>query len=350
MKQLLEFLIDREKIKFTSYIDELLYLDSTDWTVPKWCRIGDIVFFMHAKTADVKIKSAAREYENRRSEFPAKHQNMIETAFKHAFELYNRFGGKIFAFGRVFDSCEISPTEGMHWKSDIYAPINEIYILDNPVSIEEFREFLFIARQSTITPVFGDSFDKLKDLMLSKNNKLPEYLLNSRSVDILLQGINSSNWLEIARKALYKFSLESKFREFFVDYLLKELGDIKTIYKECPCYKNKRSASYVDNIILFDGLYLPVEIKLNINLEEHIIPQLTKYCHLSKLILDGNKKFVDLNKIYSDNVLIIDRDGIYLYTDSAKNIIKIFLLDYLRDFQDIKNLRQIIIGQLNNSK
>ena len=234
----------------------------------------------------------------------------------------------------------------MHWHSNIYALVNEICILDNPVNISEFRDFLFISRQSTITPVFSDSFDKLKDLMLSKNNNLLEYLLNSRSVDILLKGINSNNWLQIAQESRYKFFLEIQFRKFFVDYLLKELSDIKTIYKECPCYKDKSIVSYVDNIILFNGRYLPVEVKLNINLEENIIPQLTKYCNLSKLILDKNKKFADLEKIYSDNALIIDRDGIYLYTDSAKNIIKIFTLEDLRDFQDIKNLRQIIINLL----
>ena len=346
LDQLLDFLIDREEINFTSYIDELLYLENTDWTAPKWCRIGDIVFFMHARSADAKIKAVTREYENRRSEFPAKYKNMIEASLKHAWEIYNRFGGKIFALGKVFDSCEIYPTEGMHWHSNIYAPINEICILDNPVSIQEFRDFIFIARQSTITPVFGDSFDKLKDLILSKNNKLPKYFINSRSVDILLRDIDSSNWLEIAKESRYKFFLEIQFRKFFVDYLLKELSDIKTLYKECPCYKDKIAASYVDNVILFNGRYLPVEVKLNINLEEHIIPQLTKYCHLSKLILDKDKKIFDSEKIYSDNVLVIDRDGIYLYTDSAKSIVKIYSLEDLHNLGEVKKLRQLIISKL----
>ena len=27
-----------------------------EWTAPKWCKKGDVVFFMHAKTANSKIR------------------------------------------------------------------------------------------------------------------------------------------------------------------------------------------------------------------------------------------------------------------------------------------------------
>lgn len=79
-----------------------------------------------------------------------------------------------------------------------------------------------------------------------------------------------------------------------MNYLLRELSDIKTIYRECACYKDKGPASYVDNVILFNGKYLPVEIKLNIKAEKNIIGQVTKYCHLRKLILvnKGSKKTI----------------------------------------------------------
>ena len=35
--------------------------DYTEWTMPKWCKSGDIVFFMHAKTANAIISRLERE-------------------------------------------------------------------------------------------------------------------------------------------------------------------------------------------------------------------------------------------------------------------------------------------------
>ena len=37
-------------------IEEFEMCDYTEWTAPKWCKIGDIVFFMHGKSVLAKIK------------------------------------------------------------------------------------------------------------------------------------------------------------------------------------------------------------------------------------------------------------------------------------------------------
>ncbi len=40
--------------------------------------------------------------------------------------------------------------------------------------------------------------------------------------------------------------LEEAFRKYYVDYLLRELGDKKTIYRECKCYKTSGNPPRVD--------------------------------------------------------------------------------------------------------
>ena len=49
--------------------------------------------------------------------------------------------------------------ENLHWRSNIYAPIDDIFLLENLVDISEFSIELEVSRQSSITPVFGEKFD-----------------------------------------------------------------------------------------------------------------------------------------------------------------------------------------------
>ena len=65
-KQLLSYMRETE-----CYVIESLFEDGKDyesgwtsWTAPKWAKIGDIVFFMHAKTADYSLKCLRKQIIN----------------------------------------------------------------------------------------------------------------------------------------------------------------------------------------------------------------------------------------------------------------------------------------------
>lgn len=60
----------------------------------------------------------------------------------------------------------------LHWGSRLYANMNNVYVLDNPIHISEFNQFIKISRCGALTPVYGKEYEELKKLLKSKN-KLP---------------------------------------------------------------------------------------------------------------------------------------------------------------------------------
>ena len=102
-------LFDIEKVLGCSYSDFIddydKYNDSTYesrgvcWTAPKWCKKGDIVFFMHSKTANAKIRKLRKELLNKRESLSSNYFWTMMNALIRADKLHNTYGGKIFAKG-----------------------------------------------------------------------------------------------------------------------------------------------------------------------------------------------------------------------------------------------------------
>ena len=315
------------------------------WTAPKWCKKGDIVFFMHAKTAFQKIARLRKQLLSERSNYTNDEFWLMMNALIRAKKLYNIYGGKIFAIGRISGEVEYDPSDvEYHWKSNIYAPIDSIFLLETPIDISEFNQKIIISRQSSITPLFGEDFEFVKNLILSKNTVVEDYLLNSIAEPMPLSKISDDNWIEIVNRYRRSFFLETQFRTFYVNRLLKYLGDLKTIYKECPCKKKRSKTTFVDNVIKLNDKYLPVEIKLSVSAERDISAQLESYCGLDTLILDG-KRDVHEN-VCSSNVLVIDTENVYIYSSPDKSLKKIYDLDDIQSYEDISVLRCIIIEEL----
>ena len=101
---------------------------------------------------------------------------------QHGLDLHSRYGGKIFAVSRVIGAPEYyDDEESYYWHSHIYAEIGDMTLLDSPVDYSEFRDFLPVARQTSITPVIGRNFDMLRDLLISHGNILPDYVLEAEA-------------------------------------------------------------------------------------------------------------------------------------------------------------------------
>ena len=143
----------------------------TVWTAPKWCKGEDIVLFMHAKTAKSKISAMKTELLANRSSYSNDAFWTMMNALIRAKKIYDINGGKIFAIGRINGTPIYDPadTEQQHWKSKIYAPIDNIFLLEKPIDISEFNTEITISMQSSITPLFGEQFTYLKKLILKKN-------------------------------------------------------------------------------------------------------------------------------------------------------------------------------------
>ena len=125
--------------------------------------------------------------------------------------------------------------------------------------------------------------------------------------------------------------------------LLRYLSDIKKIYKECACIKGNNPTSFVDNVILFCKKYLPVEVKLLVRATLNINHQLCKYCDDDQIIIDkkANRRIAK-EKIYSNRVLVIDTEAIYIYKFENDILMKIYDLDNLNDEENLKEIKETI--------
>ena len=149
-----------------------------------------------------------------------------------------------------------------------------------------------------------------------------------------LSKITKENWLSVTNPYRRSFFLEEQFRVYYVDYLLPLLGDRNKIYKECSCKKKGKSITRVDNVIVFKEKYLPVEVKLNVNLEKKLNDQLDQYIYLDSIQIEKDK-IINGTEIIPF-VLLIDTETVYLYDGNKKMIV--FNLDDLCDFSAVKDL------------
>ena len=143
------------------------------------------------------------------------------------------------------------------------------------------------------------------------------------------------------------FTLEIQFRHFYVDYLLSAIGDHKRFFSECRCIRKGYPDSFADNVIMFNRKYLPVEVKLLLAKEPHIKRQVWKYTHDDKIMLDENTgRSVVPEKVYSDHVLIIDTEKIYIYEESRDTVTELYDLDSLHTLEDLEDIRHLISSKL----
>ena len=194
-------------------------------------------------------------------------------------------------------------------------------------------------QQGTITPVIGETFDQLLDLILAKGNYLPDYIIEATAAPLPLSSISSENWLSLCYDWRNRFFLEVQFRKFYADYLLRALSDNGKLY--CECMVKKNGTNYrVDNVILFNGKYLPVEIKLNINNEAALTDQLDQYCGGEIFLTQNSINALSPERVHTNRVLLIDTEGVYFY--DTKSLVLVRELSAVQNLEDLAELRNTL--------
>lgn len=155
-----------------------------------------------------------------RNQYHRRHRERYDEARRENIErvtdrlevLRDRYGGTILVAGRVHDTAyyDRQAGAGTHWKSTMYAPVIGIRRPGRPVHVSEFREFLTIVRQGTITPVMGDTFRQLKELIMC-HNEVPSHLAEAVATPTPVTSINDGNWLEVNRVHRHACFLEASF-------------------------------------------------------------------------------------------------------------------------------------------
>ena len=314
--------------------------DYTEWNVPRYSSIDDIVLFYHSKTAIQWIRKLETKL---KTIDESEHDiSLLKEWLNKARHLYSLYGGKIFAIGRVagvpFKENNSFTNKLFHWGNKIYASINGLYLLKNPIDISEFNNFIFVSRQSGITSLPSTEFNKLKDIIASKNFDLPQYFLESKVGVFNLSKINKYNFLELTKNYRTRFLLESDFRSYYVDNLLKNvIGN--NFYRECRCYSTKNPLARVDNVICIKNKNILLEVKLNINYETNLVQQLNQYILADYIYLKNNSNQKTCN-FERDYMYIIDSYAIYKYIEKTQQINIIKKLDDLISISDLENIFQ----------
>lgn len=136
------------------YVEEVLEEPYVEWTAPKDAHIGEQVFFMRSKTSIDTIRSLKKQRKETEAVIdPSANKTLIE-ALDKAEKLYQSIGGCVFARGKVCGEIivdNIARNDGLHWRSVYYAPIGDISVIEPPINISEFRDFIKISRTGAIT-------------------------------------------------------------------------------------------------------------------------------------------------------------------------------------------------------
>lgn len=341
-----------------STLEEMLYVEGeslpedvlsgpeNEWTVPKWAKAGDIVFFMHSKTARTTLTRLRTELDQDKKIGAAKRTHLHEM-IDHNLDIHSKYGGKIFAVGRVCGGPETVTDDELagdiyHWKSRVYASIDHVTPLANPLDISEFNDLVYVSRGSALTPLYDKEFIGLRK-RIGEKNSLPNFLMECIARPIPLWNINAENWINVANDYRRSFITEKQYRKFYLDYLLKSVGDQKKFYEECRCQRPDISDSFMDYVIRFGGKYLPVEAKLSVGAEPHIKDQVGKYVFNTMILLDSEKgRKISGDDCYPGKVLVADTDDLYMFTASDNSLVPIFRLSDLRTADDIAGIIQSI--------
>jgi hypothetical protein len=131
--------------------------------------------------------------------------------------------------------------------------------------------------------------------------------------------------------------------------LLREISDDRSFHTECACYKKEfKSPSFADYIIRINDRLLPVEAKIDINIEQDIDYQVSKYCELTRVILDPHTgERANNDQLDQIHVLIIDERRIQLFDFISRQRETIAELQSIKTKKDIHALKNRIISILS---
>lgn len=167
----------KRNMELDEYFNTLDIIENTDvgWTVDKNAKVGDISFFMQTTSAIENINNIENEILKIKD---AKEKEYLQKCLNKGKELYNLYGGKIFAIGVVVEEPFTEKNEDrdyIHWTSRTYAHIEIIEVLDNPVDKEEFKEITHIEPKGAITKLSNEKCKKILEI-ISKHNDIEKII------------------------------------------------------------------------------------------------------------------------------------------------------------------------------
>lgn len=287
----------------------LLSSTNTDWSVPKHVMDGDIILFQVSANA----KNKARKL---RPQLDALSDDDPEYVGMHfGLEAAARFAGCVVSIGRVAGQAYFD-TGGPHYRSRNYAQVVDLQEVDIEVigkkpfsDWKEFRAHGPVAyRQFTNDKRYREFISMFDGV----DEPLPDWVTREPVTVYDNLQVSRVTWMNLAHRSEFGFALEDAVRFYYADWLLRDLSDRRILYSEVATSGPGVHDGWVDNVILIDGVPVPVEIKVNAQAESHLFDQLDRYRDAIRLTAKNRP----LAARDHDIVLLVDQSGIYV-TDSS---------------------------------
>ena len=140
--------------------------------------------------------------------------------------------------------------------------------------------------------------------------------------------------MEITKQYRTRFLLEASFRSYYVDYFLQAIAE-KKYYRECQCHTKEHPLARVDNVFVYNGKKILLEVKLNVLIEKNIEEQLNQYINAEYIYLTNNQKS-KTNDFERDFMYVIDMFALYQYNPKTQELVPLLNLDKINTIEDLQ--------------
>lgn len=335
-----------------SIIDQIINQNLTFVKAPKTAKTGDIVFFYLSEESVNNLYNIKKQCENSMESIPKEYTKIIIDSLSKSTDQYQEFGKHIFAYARIAGTRlgeEIALNQNKEDKENIFVPIDNITILETPLSLKELKLSAKINASNESTILTSEDFEKLKNQIMESenNNEIPLFFKFSKPAVYPVNKINSKNWILTTQDVRTRFFTITQLKKYFIDFLIDALDEKKKAFRNCNFFKNENEPFIADYVMNYDEKLLPVIVKLDLQKLIDKNDFAIKVCNPQKVILDSKNNIeADQNLLIKDKVLVVDKNTVYLYIHHNRTFSELFHLKDLKHEVDLLAIRSFLLQGL----
>lgn len=284
-----------------------------NWSVPPWAQPGDIAVFYCTARSEQSAAKLRRDIEIAVIESDDSDESEIvelrqvyREILDHAVVRTREFAGRLVAVGRVASWPYAGA--GAHFRDRLFADIDDVVVLEQPVPVSKIKDVFQIRRAATISRMNAEAYGAFKR---EADRQLPRWAKTAR---IGLDAKSKATWRDLVAGEEYRPRTEDELREFVISPLLQELcGSADGLLFECRTMRRGKWTGYVDNLVRVADNWVPIECKLRIPSESAMLRQVRRYIGCTKAISTlGIWRGAEVRLAKPATCWIFDACGLYL--------------------------------------
>ena len=145
-----------------------------EWSVPRWAKVGDRVFFMCGASSVAHMRHVCKQAR-------ARGDGQLLAFAERERELYLRHAGSILAMGRVATEPYVDPDAGPHALK--WAPIRDFVYFNRPITSDVWKAFVKVSRTGSVTRLDEGQAAQIEELAYGENPQVVRYEHRNAPVD-----------------------------------------------------------------------------------------------------------------------------------------------------------------------